>query len=523
MESSQNFITRNTVIVGGIIILLLILAFSFQGQRGIWQPDEGYYVGTSLTMMEKQDFLIPYLGEEEIFLDKPPLLYWGIIVSMKMLGHNEFAARFFHGVCYVLTCLMVGALGFELFGNRRAAILSSLVYATMVVPFIAANIVTPDTPLVLWTTICAFAFWKSVTAQKPYASLWKLCLFAAFGFGFLAKGPAVLIPCAGMLPFLIIRKQLKSFLLDFGILAGIAVFCAIGLGWYIYIGCTLKGSFAYFFDSQIWGRLVSKKYHRNPGIAGIALYLFILTMGTLPWSAIWLQKSARITLPLLLQKQWWLNLRNRPHALFLILWGITSMLILCLASSKLPLYVLPLFAPIAIASAQMWSRRIDLSETAVGKKRAFSNSARFILIWCCLLITLKYVIAHYPTSQDTRALWNEICKYVPNGPYEINTVDARADGLIFYDTYGAKSVEHVTRKTHPYPTFSAIKQVVTVVAENKKESKKETLIFLVNDDKDAREVCSLLSKAEVKFNKIKLSWQRWLLIVPPEEYTKLSQ
>jgi len=52
--------------------LLLVLAFAFQGNRGIWQPDEGYYTGTAITMLKKDSLLIPYLGEDEIFLDKPP-------------------------------------------------------------------------------------------------------------------------------------------------------------------------------------------------------------------------------------------------------------------------------------------------------------------------------------------------------------------------------------------------------------------------------------------------------------------
>ena len=98
-----------TIIVS-LLACLLILAFSFQGSRGIWQPDEGYYTGTTVTMLAKDSFFVPYLGEHEIFLDKPPMIYWGIIAGIKLFGHNEFAVRFFHGLCFALTSLAVGSL-----------------------------------------------------------------------------------------------------------------------------------------------------------------------------------------------------------------------------------------------------------------------------------------------------------------------------------------------------------------------------------------------------------------------------
>jgi len=98
--------------------LLLLLGFGFQGNRGIWQPDEGYYTGTAVTMMAKDTLFVPYLGEDEIFLDKPPMVYWGIIAGLKIFGHTEFAVRFFHGLCFVLTALLVGALSYSMFKDK---------------------------------------------------------------------------------------------------------------------------------------------------------------------------------------------------------------------------------------------------------------------------------------------------------------------------------------------------------------------------------------------------------------------
>ena len=195
LNNIANLSMRNKVVVGGLIILLLVLAFLFQGQRGLWQPDEGYYVGTAMTMLAKHSLFIPYLGEDEIFLDKPPLLYWGIISSITVLGQNEFAVRFFHGICYVLTCLIVGQLAMQMFDSRRMMVLSSVVYGTMLLPFIAANVVTPDTPLALWTALAAFALWKSVTTDKPRIGIMEIGpLFWRLGLVFLPRGRRYLFP-----------------------------------------------------------------------------------------------------------------------------------------------------------------------------------------------------------------------------------------------------------------------------------------------------------------------------------------
>jgi 4-amino-4-deoxy-L-arabinose transferase-like glycosyltransferase len=517
LNNIPNLITRNKIIFGGLIILLLILAFSFQGQRGLWQPDEGYYVGTAATMLTKQSFLIPYLGEDEIFLDKPPLLYWGMIPSMKILGQNEFAVRFFHGVCYAATCLIVGLLAMQMFGSRRMMVLSSVVYGTMLLPFIAANYVTPDTPLALCAALSAFALWKSITADKPHSAVWKLVLFSAVGVGFLAKGPAVFIPIAGLVGFLAIGGRLKAFILDMWFFVGIAMFLSIGLGWYIWVGCTLPGSFSYFFDNQVWGRLISEKYQRNPGIKMGIIYLPVLLLGTLPWCVLWLQRSARNKLAQYRNKACWLNLVHEPKKLFLVAWFIIPLSILCLASSKLSLYALPLFAPLAIASAKLWSDRIDAFIVKAGIRSVVLGSIRFVLIWSAVLVLGRYAAAIYPTDHDSRALWQEISRYVPDQDYEINTIDQRADGLIFY---GAKKVEHITLKQYPYPTYLKTEHLLEEISGNIKEGEQAIQLLLAYKTEITEKTCPLLSDAGIEFNRIKLSGQRWLIVLRPPGHQK---
>ncbi len=488
-----------------LFLFLVVLGLAFQGSRGIWQPDEGYYSGVAETMLEKKSFVIPYLGEDEIFLDKPPLVYWAIIAGVKLFGHNEFAVRFFNGVSFALTALAAGLLGFLLFGDKRLGFLTSVMYATMVVPFFAANFVTPDTFLTLWTTVAAVCFWKSIYSNGPGRNIWKLGVCISVGLGFLTKGPAVLIPCGGMFVFLLITKRARRYFLNWYTVVCFAVFCAVGLSWYILISMNVPGALAYIFHSHVWGRLFSGKFERNPGLVWSVMYLAVLSLGSLPWTAVWLEKD-RIRNSVF-RKSWWYNLNSRPETLFLVTLFFVPLIILCLASSKLGLYALPLFAPLSIATARQWQRKLDSADVRKWRhSKLFIRGAVLTAVWSMMLIFSKLGLAYYPSRDDMRELARELKEHVGTGNYEVCTISHRADGLLFY---GIRVVEHLTYEYDPYPTFTPTEYFMDELREMMEE--KDKGFFLVPDDYKTQGLSKLLSDVGVRSSAIKLSHGRRLM------------
>jgi len=500
----------SVIIVGFLIVLLSVLGFSFLGKRGVWEPDEGYYIGAAANMLGKGTYLVPHLGEEgeDIFLEKPPMIYWGIMAGLKIFGHNEFGARAFNAFCYILTCLAVGLLGFCVFGRKTDGIASAFIYATMIIPFIASGFVTPDTPLTLWTTLAAVGFWNSVKPDGRLAAAWKIILCLAVGAGFLAKGPAAFIPCAGMLCFLMVTRRTGRYLFSPWMFAGLAVFCIVGLSWYIYVSIKIAGAAGYFFDNQIWGRLFSEKYDRNPGMEGALIYLPVIILGSLPWSAIWWEKR-NLVRSTFFGKKWWANLLSSPRLLFLVCLFFVPLCILCLASSKLGLYALPLFPVLAVATGRLWGQKMSsvLHQGMTGNIRIFTRPAVLISLWIFVLLGVKLGVAHYPTDRDARALWKEISDYLPAEGYEIVTVDEQANGLLFY---GAREVENVTRSNKPYPTFAVPGNITAEIDSIVKE--KENLIFLVEGDYRISETEKRLEQAGITFEKVALKNEKALLI-----------
>jgi 4-amino-4-deoxy-L-arabinose transferase len=502
----------NHQITTGVLIAaaVLVLALAFQGSRGIWQPDEGYYVGTAVTMIKNHSFLIPKLGEE-IFLEKPPMLYWGIIAGIKTFGQTELACRLFNAACFALTAALTGLLSFSLSGKKLNAALCAFIYATMVVPFTAANFVTPDTPLVLWTTVSILCFWKSLNTNSQHRNLFKILLYTSLGFGFLTKGPAVLIPCTGMFVYLLLMGQTKKFFFTLWTLPCALLFIITGLSWYFYVSAKVPGAAAYFFDNQIWGRLVTEKYQRNPEPLKAFIYIPVLLFGSLPWSAIWLEKTERLKTKIL-SPNWWKNLPQHPQKLFLMVMFFVPLLILSLASSRLALYSLPLFPILAIAVSLLWADKLQSLLDGV-KLKAFIKPVILVSLWMSLLLFSRLALAHLHNSEkDARTLWAEIKPYIPNGKYEIVTLDRRADGLLFY---GAQEVENVTHKDDPYPTFSMPEKFETELATISRDN--YTHLFIIDSKHELDIVLNVLKKHNIEMPTIKLEHEKWLLIVNPEK------
>src|SRR5262245_43563746 len=97
--------------------LVFLLAILFQGSRGLWEPDEGYYANAALAMARGGSLWLPLLNGHP-FLDKPPLQYWAMAAGVQLLGRNEWGLRLANSLWFGSTALLAGALSGRLWGNR---------------------------------------------------------------------------------------------------------------------------------------------------------------------------------------------------------------------------------------------------------------------------------------------------------------------------------------------------------------------------------------------------------------------
>jgi 4-amino-4-deoxy-L-arabinose transferase len=396
-----------------------------------------------------------------VYLDKPPLSHWGIAAGMWLLGLNEWGARLSHAVWYVLTALLIAVLG-RWFWDERDGRLAAIFYTTMLLPFAAANVITPDTPLTLWTTASLTAFWFARDRSNPHAELWKIVLGVVLALGMWTKGPAALIPGGAMVVFLVATGALRSFFLSWGIVAGGACFIALGFSWYAFVGVEVPGALAYLWDNHVVGRLVSDSYQRNPGLEGVVqIYLPALFAGSLPASAVlWL--AARRGWRAVIRADFWKRLQDHPPDLLLVCWVVVSCLVLAAASSRLTLYVLPVFPALALLFARIARREAEARGIAISWLGLPGRWSLPLGVWIVALMALKLAGGLVDDRRDMRRLAAEMSDILPPPPHEIVCVDERCEGLVFY-LGGA--VERVTTSARPYPVFGGTEHVSEELAE----------------------------------------------------------
>src|SRR5437764_4043728 len=85
----------------------------------LFEPDEGRYAEIPREMLARGEWVVPYL-QSEPYLDKPPLLYWLVIVSYKLFGVHDWSARLVPALAIHGAVLLVYLLGRRSLGERSA-------------------------------------------------------------------------------------------------------------------------------------------------------------------------------------------------------------------------------------------------------------------------------------------------------------------------------------------------------------------------------------------------------------------
>lgn len=440
---------RRWVVVG---LVLFVLALVFQGSRGLADPDEGFYSNVAMGMVTSGDWLLPRLNDD-LFLDKPPLLYWSIAGGIALFGPNEWAARCVQGLWFAGTALLVGLIGRALWG-RALGPPAALAYGTTLLPFLAGNILTTDTPLAFFTTLAVLCYWRFWTAESRSASWsWGLLWGLAAGLGILAKGPATALVLLPLGVHLLWTRGWRG-LLRAEILLAAVIALAVGGSWYVTVGSLVDGAWSYWMDNQVSGRLWSHTYARNAQWwGGFEVYLPTLLVGGLPWTPMLLVRALRRSSG----ARGYERAKRDPRRLLLALWFTVPLVVLLLASSRLPLYCLPIFPPMVLAAVR------SLAPAARSPFRSRTALALLVL-WAVTLLGFKLGAAHLRIYQDTRRLARGLeAAGVPRDRLVVS-VDAKTSALRFY---GYENLANARLWNADYPFFVRWPTLETTLDRNR--------------------------------------------------------
>jgi 4-amino-4-deoxy-L-arabinose transferase-like glycosyltransferase len=112
--------------------------------------DEPRFAEASREMIERGDYIIPHFNNQYRF-DKPPLTYWFQVVSYRLFGQNDFAARFPTAVAASLTALIIFAWGRRI-ESVRLGLWAAIVFTLCLQTILHAKAAVADMWLVLFVT-----------------------------------------------------------------------------------------------------------------------------------------------------------------------------------------------------------------------------------------------------------------------------------------------------------------------------------------------------------------------------------
>ncbi len=179
----SNLYQRYTLGVRGLIWLLVLFALLGSVVFGLTDLDEGFYASVAWEMHQRGDWLTPTFQGKPWF-EKPPLLYWLMMASMRLFGENPFALRLPSVVMYGLILVVLG-----LWGNRRldrgVGTLGALLFAVAPLSLLLARLAITDMALCFWLLLTLIALWELPTCPWLWAPLGGIAL----GLAVLTKGP----------------------------------------------------------------------------------------------------------------------------------------------------------------------------------------------------------------------------------------------------------------------------------------------------------------------------------------------
>ncbi len=394
-----------------IAALALTLALLFLGQRGIWDPDEGRYTNVALHMLDSGNWVEPHRSDAIGHWTKPPLTYWAIASSVAAFGHNAWAARLPAALSYLLCVWLAWRIALRLAPGSELQ--TALVYATMLFPIGAAQLITTDYVLAACETVAMWAFVEARFGAGALARRWITLMWAGFALAFLTKGPPGLLPLLAVVAFDVASPgRVRPRALQW---QGLIVFALIALPWYAAVTARNPGLLQNFLGNEVVARVGSNAFSRHGEWYGwIAIYVPTLLVGTLPWTPALLRWAQ--TLPSSVRG--WRTHGGRGSdaaGLFLALWLLLPLLVFCVSRSRLPLYILPLFVPLAVLAARQRMRD--------GKALP---RWRWLLSWGALALALQLAAARWPTHKDAAAWAEAIRARAPGAISRVNFVDDMA-------------------------------------------------------------------------------------------------
>lgn len=345
-------------------------------------------------MLQRHDWVTLYVNGVR-YLEKAPLMYWGVATSYKLFGISEWSTRF---------PLMLGVLAMILstYGLGRWALGaeggfdSGLVLATALGPFLFTRFLIPDVAVGLWLTLTFWLFLVSLEQEKPARVVcWGIAAVCALNV--LTKGLIGLVfPIGAIGIFLLLTGNLRH-LLKMHLASSAILFFAIAAPWHILAALrnpaqgNVRGFLWFYFVNEHILRFLNRRVPRDYDKVPLLLFWALLVLWLVPWTVFLPQSLKEVP------RRWrefrsQLSRRQRAYLLF-FLWNVVIVGFFSL-STRQEYYTIPAIPGMALLVGG-WLQRERESVAGSRERRSGRISSAILLAVGVIIAVVGFGLLFY--------------------------------------------------------------------------------------------------------------------------------
>ena len=360
------------------------------------------------------------------YLEKAPLMYWGMAASYTVFGTKDWAARLPLALGVLALLLATYSLGKRTLGER-AGFWAAVVLAVSVGPYIFTRFIIPDLLVALWLTLGLDFFLRTLDEEPPSRlSCWGLAATAALNV--LTKGLIGLVfPAAIIGLYLILTGNLKH-LLRIRLLSSFAVLLVIAAPWHIlaslanpapwHNAATLenppagqsRGFLWFYFVNEQFLRYLGKRIPPDYDTVPLVVFWGLMLVWLFPWSAFVIQSLAQVPHR---WREWRSGMNRRQRAMLLYAIWATVILVFFSFSTRQEYYTIPALPGLALLIGG-WLQQEDESPAASKLRRSGRIGSTALLVIAVVIFAVAMFLLMQSRSMPADSDLADLLKKNPD-------------------------------------------------------------------------------------------------------------
>jgi 4-amino-4-deoxy-L-arabinose transferase-like glycosyltransferase len=379
MHRPNRLLSDWRVSVAALIALWAVIYMAGLSRPALLDDADTVHAEAAKEMLQRHDWVTLYANGVR-YLEKAPLMYWGVATSYTLFGISEWSTRFPLMLGVLAMILSTYGLGRWALGSE-GGFDSGLVLATALGPFLFTRFLIPDVAVGLWLTLTFWLFLISLEQPKPERwTCWGLAAVCALNV--LTKGLiGRVFPIAGIGLYLLLTGNLRH-LLKLRLLSSAIVFFVIAAPWHILAELrnpaqgNVHGFLWFYFVNEHILRFLNRRVPRDYDTVPLLLFWALLVLWLIPWTVFLPQSIQEVP------KRWsnfraHMTRRQRGYFLF-FLWTLVIVGFFSL-STRQEYYTIPAIPAMALLVGG-WLQRERASAPDSRERRSGRRSSVVLLV-----------------------------------------------------------------------------------------------------------------------------------------------